>query len=106
MWLLAAAISPGNFGFTDWACAAEALSAIATHKNNALIIIPPSHSLILAADRAIAEGSVPDKGQGKAVSSRPYGGAPSGSASPPAARAPRAAMLLPRRQAARRSRGV
>ena len=42
---LAAAISPGYFGFTDWAFAAEATSEIAvqvpiaTRKNNALIII-------------------------------------------------------------------
>jgi len=42
---LAAAISPGYFGFTDWAFAAEAASEIAvqvpiaTRKNNALIII-------------------------------------------------------------------
>jgi hypothetical protein len=42
---LAAAISPGDFGFTDWAFAAEAQSemavqvAIVTRKNNALIII-------------------------------------------------------------------
>jgi len=42
---LAAAISPGDFGFTDWAFAAEAKSEIAvqvpivTRKNNALIII-------------------------------------------------------------------
>src|SRR5262249_6947877 len=41
---LAAAISPGYFGFTDWAFAAEAASEtavqvpIATRKNNALII--------------------------------------------------------------------
>src|SRR5262245_15301584 len=38
----------------------------------------PSHSFILAADRAIAEGSVSYKGQGKVVSSRRSGGAPSG----------------------------
>ena len=42
---LAAAISPGYFGFTDWALAIEATSEIAaqvpiaTRKNNALIII-------------------------------------------------------------------
>jgi hypothetical protein len=42
---LAAAISPGYFGFTDWAFAAEAASEIAvqvpiaTRKNNALIIV-------------------------------------------------------------------
>jgi hypothetical protein len=42
---LTAAISPGYFGFTDWAFAAEAASEIAvqvpiaTRKNNALIII-------------------------------------------------------------------
>ena len=42
---LAAAISPGYLGFTDWAFAAEATSEIAvqvpiaTRKNNALIII-------------------------------------------------------------------
>ena len=42
---LVAAISAGDFGFTDWAFAAEAPSeiavqvAIATRKNNALIII-------------------------------------------------------------------
>jgi len=46
---LAAAISPGHFGFTDWAFAAEAQSemavqvAIVTRKNNALIIIFLSH---------------------------------------------------------------
>jgi hypothetical protein len=51
---LAAAISPGDFGFTDWASAADALSEIAaqvpiaTRKNNALIIIFLLHSLILA----------------------------------------------------------
>jgi len=45
MWLLAATISPGYFGFTNWAFAAEAPSEIAaqvpiaTRKNNALIII-------------------------------------------------------------------
>src|SRR6516164_953000 len=45
MWLLAAAISPGYFGFTNWAFAAEAPSEIAaqvpiaTRKNNALIIV-------------------------------------------------------------------
>jgi hypothetical protein len=50
---LAAAISPGYFGFTDWAFAAEAASEIAvqvpiaTRKNNALII-GSSHSFILA----------------------------------------------------------
>jgi len=49
MWLLAAAISPGYFGFTNWAFAAEAPSEIAaqvpmaTRKNNALIIIFLSH---------------------------------------------------------------
>jgi hypothetical protein len=42
---LAAAISPGYFGFTNWAFAAEAPSEIAaqvpiaTRKNNALIIV-------------------------------------------------------------------
>jgi hypothetical protein len=42
---LAAAISPGYFGFTDWAFAAEAASEIAaqvpiaTRKNNALIVV-------------------------------------------------------------------
>jgi len=42
---LAAAISPGDFGFTDWAFAAETPSEIAvqvpiiTRKNNALIIV-------------------------------------------------------------------
>src|SRR6516162_6615575 len=42
---LAAAISPGYFGFTDWAFAAEPASEIAvqvpiaTRKNNALIIV-------------------------------------------------------------------
>jgi len=51
---LAAAISAGYFGFTDWAFAAQALSEIAvqvpiaTRKNNALIIIFLSHSFILA----------------------------------------------------------
>jgi hypothetical protein len=46
---LAAAISPGYFGFTDWAFAAEAQSemtvqvAIVTRENNALIIIFLSH---------------------------------------------------------------
>src|SRR5262245_45478207 len=51
---LAAAISPGYFGFTDWAFVAEASSEIAaqvpiaTRKNNALIIIFLSHSFILA----------------------------------------------------------
>src|SRR5215510_11125442 len=46
---LAAAISPGYFGFTNWAFAAEAPSEIAaqvpiaTRKNNALIIsFPPT----------------------------------------------------------------
>ena len=45
---LAAAISPGYFGFTDWAFAAEAASEIAmqvpiaTRKNNALISFPPT----------------------------------------------------------------
>ena len=49
---LAAAISPGDFGFTDWAFAAEAQSemavqvAIVTRKNNALIIIFLSHRLV------------------------------------------------------------
>jgi hypothetical protein len=60
--LLAAAISPGDFGFTDWACAAETFSAIAPHKDNAFIIIFPSQSFILAADRAITEGWVSSKG--------------------------------------------
>src|SRR6516165_452547 len=51
---LAAAISPGYFGFTNWAFAAEAPSEIAaqvpiaTRKNNALIIIFLSHSFLLA----------------------------------------------------------
>jgi hypothetical protein len=51
---LAAAISPGYFGFTDWAFAAEAPSEIAvqvpiaTPKNNALRIIFLSHSFIPA----------------------------------------------------------
>src|SRR5262245_53636451 len=51
---LAAAISPGYFGFTDWAFVAKAPSEIAvqvpiaTRKNNALIIIFLSHSFILA----------------------------------------------------------
>jgi len=50
---LAAAISPGYFGFTDWAFVAKAPSEIAvqvpiaTRKNNALIIIFLSHSFIL-----------------------------------------------------------
>jgi hypothetical protein len=48
---LAAAISPGDFGFTDWAFAAEAQSEMAvqvdvTRKNNALIIIFLSHRLV------------------------------------------------------------
>src|SRR5215510_16580444 len=51
---LAAAISPGYFGFTDWAFVAKAPSEIAvqvpiaTRKNNALIIIFLAHSFILA----------------------------------------------------------
>jgi hypothetical protein len=51
---LAAAISPGLFGFTDWAFAAAAPSEIAmqvpraTRKNNALIIISSHISFILA----------------------------------------------------------
>jgi len=55
---LAAAISPGYFGFTDWAFAAEAASEIAvqvpiaTRKNNALIIVC-SRSFILANARSI-----------------------------------------------------
>jgi hypothetical protein len=57
---LAAAISPGYFGFTNWAFAAEAPSEIAvqipiaTRKNNALIIIFLSHSFILAAARTLS----------------------------------------------------
>jgi hypothetical protein len=49
MRVLAAAISAGDFGFSDWVCAAEAPSeivakvAIATRRNNAFVIIFPSH---------------------------------------------------------------
>jgi hypothetical protein len=51
---LAAAISPGDVGFADWACAAEAPSEIAakvpiaTRKNHVLIIIFPLYSFIFA----------------------------------------------------------
>src|SRR5262245_8918403 len=44
MLMLAALISPGDFGFSDWAYAAEAPSTkvpIMIHENDALIILPP-----------------------------------------------------------------
>ena len=62
---LAAAISAGYFGFTDWAFATEALSEIAvqvpiaTRKNNALIIIFLSHSFILADALDLSEDDPP-----------------------------------------------
>src|SRR5262245_11143613 len=77
MWLLAAAISPGYFGFTNWAFAAEAPSEIAaqvpiaTRKNNALIIISspilPSNQLAQNSDsRAIYRKMVvPERGFGR-----------------------------------------
>src|SRR5262249_52475767 len=46
MLVLAALISLGYFGFTDWAYAAEAPSTkvpITIHKNDALIILPSHH---------------------------------------------------------------
>lgn len=59
---LAAAISPGLFGFTDWAFATEAPSEIAvqvpiaTRKNNALIIIS-SHIRSFSRMRSICSAS-------------------------------------------------
>jgi hypothetical protein len=59
---LAAAISPGYFGFTDWAFAAEAASEIAvqvpiaTRKNNALIIVS-SHIRSFSPLRSIRSAS-------------------------------------------------
>jgi len=44
MRVLAAAISAGDFCFTNWASAAQVASvkvAITTHQNKVLIIIPP-----------------------------------------------------------------
>jgi hypothetical protein len=61
---LAAAISPGDFGFTDWAFAAEAPSEIAvqvpiaTRKNNALIIIS-SHIRSFSRMRSIGSAFQP-----------------------------------------------
>src|ERR1700745_3941187 len=61
---LAAAISPGDFGFTDWAFAAEAPSEIAvqvpiaTRKNNALIIIS-SHIRSFSRMRSIGSAFPP-----------------------------------------------
>jgi hypothetical protein len=61
---LAAAISPGDFGFADWECAAKAPSEIAAKVPIAtpktLIIIFPSHWLILADVRPLS--SPPVKG--------------------------------------------
>jgi hypothetical protein len=60
---LAAAISAGDFGFTDWAFAAEAPSEIAvqvpraTRKNNALIIIS-SHIRSVSRMRPICFGRI------------------------------------------------
>ena len=77
MWLLAAAISPGYFGFTNWAFAAEAPSEIAaqvpiaTRKNNAVIIISspilPCNQLAQNSDsRAICwKTVVPERGFGR-----------------------------------------
>ena len=59
---LAAAISPGYFGFTDWAFAAEAASEIAaqvpiaTRKDNALII-GSSHIRSFSRMRSISSAS-------------------------------------------------
>ena len=69
---LAAAISPGDFGFTDWAFAAAAPSeiavqvAIATRKNNALIIIS-SHIRSFSRMRSIYSASSASLVQIKAI---------------------------------------
>jgi hypothetical protein len=62
---LAAAISPGYFGLTDWAFAAEAQSemavqvAIVIRKNNALIIIFLSHFSCAIASSATYDSRPP-----------------------------------------------
>jgi hypothetical protein len=76
MSLLAAAISPGFLGFSDWVCAAEvpseiaAKTPIATRKNNAFAIIFPSHSSVLA-DAVSLFGLFSQLGQIKATDHRP-----------------------------------